>query len=132
MRLKLFIVFLVIFILITTIIYSLVSKYHPPNVNVEIELHLLKSSLQSQLRAILESYYVVNDVHQLTRNLQSLAENFDLPLDWTTPDQCSHSQVCDEVYHGNLADLPWHTNAWSLQANCSNYSLTIINYHCRG
>lgn len=32
---------------------------------------------------------------------------------------CQSELVCNEVYLGNLADLPWHENAWILSPNCT-------------
>ncbi len=32
---------------------------------------------------------------------------------------CHSDLVCDEVYLGNIADLPWHEKAWQLDSNCS-------------
>ena len=98
------------------------------DVDHNVNIPLLQSFLQKQIGAILDSYEAENDVNQLTQNLKRLVEKFDLPLDLTS-EHCYNSQVCDEIYHGNLADLPWHVNAWSLDDNCSkpiHQLLTII------
>ena len=126
----------------TTLLYiHLTSRKKIDDVEM-IELHLLKIAIQKQIGSILESYYVAaasgnaddSDVNQLIENLKKLEKNLDLHLDLSNQDEehCdgSNSPVCDEIYHGNLADLPWHVKAWTLDDNCSKpigHLLTIIS-----
>ena len=99
------------------------------------DVDLLKNAIQKQIGLILESYYASgndDNVNQLVENLKRLGRNLDLHLDLSSQDDycVDNSQVCDEIYHGNLADLPWHVKAWTLDANCSKpigHLLTIIS-----
>ena len=99
------------------------------------DVDLLKNAIQKQIGLILESYYASgndDNVNQLVENLKRLGQNLDLHLDLSSQDDycVDNSQVCDEIYHGNLADLPWHVKAWTLDANCSKpigHLLTIIS-----
>ena len=127
----------------TTLLYiHLTSRKRIDDVEM-IEVHLLKIAIQKQIGSILESYYAAaasgndaddSDVNQLVENLKKLEKNLDLHLDLSNQDEehCdgSNSPVCDEIYHGNLEDLPWHVKAWTLDDNCSKpigHLLTIIS-----
>ncbi len=67
-------------------------------------------------------------IQSLIRDLEKMPSSSDMapPL----MDECNDTRVvCGEVYQGNLADLPWHDFAWSLEGNCSKRlqdSLSVI------
>ena len=40
--------------------------------------------------------------------------------------ECQSEVVCNEIYLGNLASLPWHDKAWILDKNCSKPVQNLI------
>ena len=95
------------------------------------EVEQSKRAIEAYLTRVFSDYAVDGDKNNLVARLvaikDALADGKGSGLNWLATDdalkedadQCQSDVVCNEIYLGNLASLPWHQNAWVLEKNCT-------------
>ena len=103
------------------------------NANVKYDLvkyHLLRTAIESQLSLILEESKNPNRGNSI-RHLRDQLRNpyVEIINEPISVENCQSDLVCDEHYLGNLAAIPWHENAWTMDPNCTksiDHLLSIV------
>ena len=98
-----------------------------------VKYHLLRTGIEKKLSHFLKT------PKNLEQNIKTLSDELKNPMSYSvveiefddTTSDCQSDQVCHEYYLGNLADLPWHENAWIIDPNCTKplahlFSIVLI------